>query len=67
MTTRRFTLPGDADHISEGEKAVLIENARIARNKLPKPPSLLTFPGYRGEPSVLPGMSTKRNKAPVIK
>ncbi len=53
---RRFTLRGDPDYISESEKADLIERSRIARMKEPKRPSLITYPGFKGEPSVLPGM-----------
>lgn len=59
---RRYTLRGDPDYISESEKAELIEKARIARNKQPKPKSLLTFPGFKGEPSVLPGMGNAKRK-----
>lgn len=48
------------------QRAALVDAARVTRNKLPKPPSLITFPGYKGEPSVLPGRGPKAKKA-VIK
>jgi len=56
MTDRkRATFPGDADYISPAEKAELIDRSRIARLKAPKRPSTITYPGFKGEPSVLPG------------
>lgn len=53
----------DEIYIPLPARASLVDNARVARNKLPKPPSLLTFPGYKGEPSVLPGAGKKKSKA----
>lgn len=38
------------------ERAALVEAARVQRNRVPKRPSGLTFPGYKGQPSILPGM-----------
>lgn len=54
---KRTTFPGDPDYISPSEKAELIDRARVARWKAPKRPnnSTITYPGFRGEPSALPG------------
>jgi hypothetical protein len=44
------------------ERAALVGAARVQRNRVPKPGPSLTFPGYKGEPSILPGMGKKAAK-----
>jgi hypothetical protein len=43
-------------YIDLAERARLVEASRVARNMAPKRSGLLKYPGYKGEPSVLPGM-----------
>lgn len=56
----------EKEYIPLPERARLVEASRVERNRSPKRPSSITYPGYKGEPSILPGMAPKTKK-PVIK